>query len=158
MTDVKKIDHIPTRVKETLSVGEISKRSGLSISAIHFYESKNLISSIRNKSNHRRFKRDVLRRLAIIKVAKNLGLSLKTIENAFKKLPKNQTPTEKDWADLSLSWHNEINQRITQLIRLRDRLTGCIGCGCLSIENCRLINFNDYLGENKTGGVLLEKI
>ncbi|MCF6777709.1 redox-sensitive transcriptional activator SoxR [Thiotrichales bacterium 19X7-9] len=142
---------------EYLTVGALAKRSGLSISAIHFYETKGLIISQRNLSNHRIFKRDTLRRLAIIKAAKNLGMPLVSIQQAFKTLPQNRTPKKADWAKLSARWHDELSLRITQLTRLRDQLTSCIGCGCLSVEKCQLINADDHLAIKASGGVLLEK-
>ncbi|MFZ9036024.1 MAG: redox-sensitive transcriptional activator SoxR [Francisellaceae bacterium] len=142
-------------LKKYLSVGEVSKRSGLAISAIHFYESKGLIKSHRNGANHRRFRRDVLRRLAIIQAAGNLGIPLKVIAKAINTLPGDKIPTANDWQRLSKTWQHDLNERIKQLQSLRDRLDFCIGSGCLSLDKCQLFNPNDQLGENIAGAFLL---
>lgn len=141
-----------------LSVGEVAARSGLAVSALHFYESKGLISSIRSRGNQRRYGRDVLRRLGIIKVAQRVGIPLAEIEAAFATLPQGRTPTAADWQVLSGLWKDELDDRITRLTLLRDHLTGCIGCGCLSIDSCPLRNPNDRLGSEGTGARLLEDI
>ena len=141
-----------------LSVGEVAARSGLAVSALHFYESKGLIASIRSRGNQRRYGRDVLRRLGIIKVAQRVGIPLAEIEAAFATLPQGRTPTVADWQTLSQLWKNDLDDRIKRLILLRDHLTGCIGCGCLSIESCPLRNPHDTLGSEGTGARLLEDI
>lgn len=133
--------------KEELSIGEVSKRSGVSISSIHFYENKGLICSHRNSSNHRRFSRDVLRKISVIKIAQKSGVQLKEIKAALATIPDNKTVTLDDWSRLSKQWHYELDERINQLIALRDNLDSCIGCGCLSIERCRLANPYDTLAD-----------
>ena len=139
-----------------LTVGEVAERSGVAVSAIHFYEAKGLIMSWRNQGNQRRYPREVLRRVAIIKVAQRLGIPLASIREALDSLPKGRTPTQKDWAKLSGRWKDDLDSRIDQLTKLRDRLTGCIGCGCLSTESCPLRNPWDRLAEQGPGPRLLE--
>lgn len=126
-----------------LSVGELSRRSGIAISALHFYEAQGLISSTRSAGNQRRYRRDTLRRLAVIQVAQQVGVPLRTIGEALGTLPLKRTPTRSDWKELSSRWHADLTERICQLTRLRDTLDGCIGCGCLSIDRCRLYNPRD---------------
>ncbi len=145
-----------TPLGRLLTVGEVAERSGLAVSALHFYEAKGLISSIRTRGNQRRYGRDVLRRLGIIKVAQRVGIPLLEIQTAFASLPQGRTPTVADWQTLSARWKNELDERIRRLSLLRDRLTGCIGCGCLSIESCPLRNPCDRLGEEGPGARLLE--
>jgi MerR family redox-sensitive transcriptional activator SoxR len=139
-----------------LSVGEVAERSGLAVSALHFYETKGLIASIRSSGNQRRYGRDVLRRLGIIKVAQRVGIPLSEIQAAFETLPQGRTPTVADWQKLSATWKDDLDVRIRRLSLLRDRLTGCIGCGCLSIESCPLRNPFDTLGKGGPGARLLE--
>ena len=139
-----------------LSVGEVAARSGLKISAIHFYEAKGLIVSVRTAGNQRRYRRDVLRRVAVIKVAQRIGLPLKSIAAALKNLPQSRTPTKEDWRQLSLSWRAELNERIEKLARLRENLTDCIGCGCLSLKVCPLRNPMDKLAAAGPGPQLLD--
>lgn len=134
-------------VPRELSVGEVSQRSGVSISALHFYERKGLIHSMRTAGNQRRYHRDVLRRLAVIRVAQRVGLPLEAVASAFASLPEHKTPTRAEWAKMSASWREELEARITQLQLLKDQLTDCIGCGCLSLQRCRLSNPDDSLGE-----------
>jgi MerR family redox-sensitive transcriptional activator SoxR len=126
-----------------LSVGEVSRRSGIAVSALHFYEAQGLISSIRTAGNQRRYQRDTPRRLAVIQVAQQVGVPLRAIGGALGTLPSNRTPTRSDWKKLSSRWHADLTERISQLTRLRDTLDGCIGCGCLSIDRCRLYNPRD---------------
>ncbi len=135
------------KIKTDLSIGEVSKRSGVAISSIHFYENKGLICSHRNSSNHRRFSRDVLRKISVIKIAQKSGVQLKEIKEALATIPDNKTVTLDDWSRLSKQWHNQLDERINQLIALRDNLDSCIGCGCLSIDRCRLANPYDTLGD-----------
>lgn len=144
------------RLHRELSVGEVATRSGLAISAIHFYEAKGLIRSRRNAGNQRRFSRDVLRRVAIIKVAQRTGISLAEIRDAFDTLPASHSPTAADWRRLSASWRQALDERITRLTRLRDQLDHCIGCGCLSMDDCPLRNPEDELAEEGTGPRLLD--
>lgn len=139
-----------------LSVGEIAKRSGVAVSTIHFYESKGLIPSWRNAGNQRRFPRGVLRRIAAIKVAQRLGIPLDAIGQALSVLPSNRAPTNADWKNLSKKWRDELNDRITKLTRLRDQLDSCIGCGCLSMEDCPLRNPQDQLAKEGPGPRLLD--
>ena len=139
-----------------LSVGEVARRSGLAVSAIHFYEAKGLIASRRNAGNQRRFRRDVLRRLAIIKVAQRTGISLDEIREAFDTLPDARAPGAADWQRLSADWRAALDERIRCLTQLRDQLDHCIGCGCLSLNECPLRNPDDELGEQGCGAQLLE--
>lgn len=142
--------------RKLLTVGEVAERSGLAVSALHFYEAKGLISSIRSRGNQRRFGRDVLRRLGIIKVAQRVGVPLAEIQAAFDTLPQGRTPTATDWQRLSALWKEDLDTRIGRLIALRDRLTDCIGCGCLSVESCPLRNPYDRLAKDGPGPRLLE--
>ncbi|MGK8438357.1 redox-sensitive transcriptional activator SoxR [Ectopseudomonas hydrolytica] len=139
-----------------LSVGQVAERSGVAVSTLHFYETKGLIHSQRNAGNQRRYRRDVLRRVAIIKVAQRLGIPLADIGAALATLPSDHMPTAADWQQLSAQWQRDLNARIEQLTRLRDQLTGCIGCGCLSMQDCPLRNPRDELGEQGAGARLLE--
>ncbi len=146
----------PANIAKRLAVGEVAARSGVAVSAIHFYESKGLIKSLRNEGNQRRYTRDVLRRVAVIKVAQRIGISLASIHEALASLPEGRTPTAADWARLSRRWQQELDDRIKQLTQLRDQLDDCIGCGCLSIGACKLRNPLDELSEQGTGPRLLE--
>lgn len=127
-------------MKNTLSIGELSKRSGVAPSALRFYEERDLIRSERNPSGHRRYSRPVLRRVAFIVFAQRLGLTLQEVATELKKLPSHEVPTAADWAKLSGAWKKRIDQQIAQLEKLRDGLTDCIGCGCLSFKKCRFAN------------------
>ncbi|MEV4256842.1 redox-sensitive transcriptional activator SoxR [Spirillospora sp. NPDC049652] len=138
------------RVHE-LTVGQLAERSGVAVSALHFYESKGLISSRRTAGNQRRFTRDTLRRVAFIKVAQRVGIPLDRVREALATLPEERTPTTEDWARLSETWRSELDDRIAQLEKLRDDLTDCIGCGCLSIKTCALANPYDRLGDEGPG-------
>lgn len=140
-----------------LSVGQVAKRCGVKVSTLHFYESLGLIKSLRNQGNQRRYKREVLRRISIIKAAQKMGVSLEEIKAAFANLPDNRTPTKSDWQQLSIYWQQGLNQKIAYLEKLRDSLDGCIGCGCLSMKNCPIYNPEDKLGDDNAGAVLLEK-
>jgi MerR family redox-sensitive transcriptional activator SoxR len=145
------------RIRRELSVGEAAERSGVAVSTLHFYESKGLIRSSRSGGNQRRYARDVLRRIAIIKVAQQAGIPLATIRQALASLPADGAPTRKDWRKLSTGWRMELNSRIQKLTELRDRLDDCIGCGCLSITACPLRNPSDQLAEQGAGPRLLEQ-
>jgi MerR family transcriptional regulator, redox-sensitive transcriptional activator SoxR len=134
-----------------LSVGQLSARSGVSVSALHFYESEGLIVSRRTEGNQRRYQRDVLRRVAFIRASQRVGIPLRTIRDALDQLVGSRTPTAGDWARLSAAWRDDLDDRIAQLQRLRDRLTGCIGCGCLSLDRCQLANPDDVLGQDGPG-------
>ncbi|WP_313204422.1 MULTISPECIES: redox-sensitive transcriptional activator SoxR [Stenotrophomonas] len=137
--------------EQELSVGDVARRSGVAVSALHFYERKGLISSLRTAGNQRRYARDVLRRLAVIRVAQRVGMPLEAVARAFETLPQGRAPTKADWARLSARWQQELGERIHMLQLLRDELTGCIGCGCLSLKRCRLANPDDVLGERGDG-------
>ena len=134
-----------------LTVGQVAERSGVAVSALHFYEAQGLISSRRTTGNQRRYPRQILRRVAFIRASQGVGIPLRRIKAALDLLPENRTPTRKDWERLSTAWRDDLNDRITQLEHLRDRLTGCIGCGCLSLQGCKLINPYDVLGDQGPG-------
>ncbi|MBL8263697.1 MAG: redox-sensitive transcriptional activator SoxR [Xanthomonadaceae bacterium] len=134
-----------------LGVGEVARRSGLAVSALHFYERRGLIRSVRNAGNQRLYARDVLRRLAVIRVAQRVGVPLDAIRRAFADLPDERTPTRAEWARMSAAWRGELDARIRDLQHLRDQLSDCIGCGCLSLRRCRLNNPGDALGEAGDG-------
>ena len=144
------------RFKPLLSPGEVAKRSGVAVSALHFYESKGLIKSRRNSGNQRRYTRDVLRNVAIIKIAQRIGIPLATIGEEFGVLPDGHKIIKNDWKKMSSQWREELDRRINMLTALRDELDGCIGCGCLSGADCPLRNPGDKLGEEGTGARLLE--
>jgi MerR family redox-sensitive transcriptional activator SoxR len=131
---------------QELTVGQVAARSGVAVSALHFYEKKGLIRSRRTTGNQRRYARDVLRRVAFIRVSQRVGIPLNDIRDALAELPEERTPTPRDWARLSSAWRGELDARIEQLQRLRNDLIGCIGCGCLSLHHCRLANPADRLG------------
>jgi len=130
---------------DTLTIGDLSARSGLAPSALRYYERMGLIHAARTSGNQRRYARADLRRVAFIRVAQQVGVSLEEIRSALAELPENRTPTKADWARLSARWHGRLTEKITLLERLRDQLTGCIGCGCLSLDRCGLINPEDRL-------------
>lgn len=140
-----------------LSVGEVAERSGVAVSAVHFYERQGLIQSKRNGSNHRRYSAWVLRRIAVIQVAQRAGIPLKEIRDAFRTLPSDTRMTAEDWAALSAAWKSGLDERIARLTRLRDQIAGCIGCGCLSMDKCALFNPDDIIGKNGSGPRYLEE-
>jgi MerR family redox-sensitive transcriptional activator SoxR len=133
------------------SVGELATRAGVATSALRFYEANGLIHSERNASGHRRYRSDMLRRVAFIRVAQRIGLSLGEIEQALASLPSQRTPTRTDWNRLSSRWIPRIDEQIASLELLRDRLDGCIGCGCLSLETCELYNLGDRAAQKGSG-------
>ncbi|MBB5787305.1 redox-sensitive transcriptional activator SoxR [Jiangella mangrovi] len=137
--------------KSELSVGELSQRSGVAVSALHFYERQGLISSRRTAGNQRRYLRPTLRRVALIRIAQRVGIPLADINRALASLPDGRTPNQKDWEKLSRQWRAELDERIRRLQQLRDDFTDCIGCGCLSMRNCGLANSHDELGEHGPG-------
>lgn len=141
---------VPQEVRE-LTVGQLAVRSGVAVSALHFYESEGLIKSRRTSGNQRRYPRATLRRVAFIRASQRVGISLKAIEGALAQLPDGRTPTRADWAHLSRSWRDDLDERIRRLENLRDELDGCIGCGCLSLESCRLSNPDDIGGSEGPG-------
>ena len=134
-----------------LSVGEVARRSGLAVSALHYYEREGLIQSWRSAGNQRRYDRSVLRRLAIIKAGQQVGISLPEIRARLDLLPAGRTPGKADWSRLAAGWREALDRRIAGLERLRDRLDGCIGCGCLSIETCPLRNPADIAASRGPG-------
>ncbi len=134
-----------------LSVGELAQRSGVAVSALHFYESKGLITSQRSAGNQRRYGRDTLRKVAVIRIAQRVGVPLQTIAQALAQLPQGRAPTLADWQRLSAAWRGELDDRILQLQQLRDQLTDCIGCGCLSLQRCRLRNPGDTMAGQGAG-------
>jgi MerR family redox-sensitive transcriptional activator SoxR len=143
-------------IKFSLSVGEVAKRSGVAVSALHFYEAEGLIHSSRTAGNQRRYPRDVLRRISFIRTAQRVGVPLAEIADTLQSLPNGRTPTRDDWTRLSLAWRARLDERIRMLERLRDNLDDCIGCGCLSLERCRLRNPADTLAAQGPGAVWLE--
>ena len=134
-----------------LTIGAMSERTGVATSALRFYEAEGLIHATRTAGGQRRYARDVLRRVSFIRVAQQVGLTLDEIREALHSLPEHRTPTEKDWHRLSASWRPRLDAQIAMLERLRDRLDGCIGCGCLSLRFCRMLNPDDRAGEQGPG-------
>jgi MerR family redox-sensitive transcriptional activator SoxR len=130
-------------LSELLSIGEVAARAGITTSALRFYEKERLVESTRSDGGQRRYHRDALRRIAFIRVAQRVGLSLDEIREALTSLPEARTPTAADWKRLSQSWRARLDARIAELQRLRDNLDSCIGCGCLSLRACQLSNPND---------------
>ena len=130
-------------MSERLTIGELAERSGVAASALRFYEERGLIGSERASSGHRRFNRPVIRRVAFIVFAQRVGLSLDEIGEELAKLPPDRAPTRRDWSQLSWGWSDRIDERIEELERLKAGLTDCIGCGCLSLDRCRLANPDD---------------
>jgi MerR family transcriptional regulator, redox-sensitive transcriptional activator SoxR len=140
-----------------LTIGELSARSGVAPSALRFYEQQGLIRSTRTSGNQRRYERSELRRVAFIRIAQQIGISLDRIQRALAELPDSRTPTKADWERLSRTWRAELDERIDMLRKLRDDLTGCIGCGCLSLQQCSLYNPGDKLAAQGPGAVILAR-
>jgi MerR family redox-sensitive transcriptional activator SoxR len=140
---------------ETLTIGDFAVRSGVAPSALRYYEREGLIRSSRTGGNQRRYERAELRRVAFIRIAQQVGVSLDEIRDALASLPENRTPTKADWSRLSAHWRRKLEDRIRLMERLRDQLTGCIGCGCLSLQRCNLINPNDRLAARGSGPRIL---
>lgn len=136
---------------EWLTIGELANRAGVATSALRFYESKGLIESERSAGNQRRYQRAALRRVSIIRAAQEVGLSLSEVGEALATLPHDKTPTKADWERMSRAWHQRLDQQIAELQALRDDLTGCIGCGCLSLKSCAIFNPADAIAERGTG-------
>jgi MerR family redox-sensitive transcriptional activator SoxR len=136
---------------ETLAIGDFATRSGVAPSALRYYEKEGLIRSTRTGGNQRRYQRSELRRVAFIRIAQQVGVSLDEIREALESLPENRTPTKADWSRLSARWRRRLDERITLMEGLRDQLTGCIGCGCLSMQRCKLINPDDRLAATGPG-------
>lgn len=138
-----------------LTPGELAHRSGVAVSALHFYEREGLITSRRTSGNQRRYPRETLRRVAFIRMSQRLGIPLARIREALATLPDDRVPTSKDWARLSAGWRQDLEDRIVHLQRLRDNLTGCIGCGCMSLKACQLVNPEDVLADHGPGAANL---
>lgn len=136
---------------DLIPIGEMARRTGLTVSAIRFYEAKGLIEPVRTSGNQRRFLRSDIRRVSFILIAQQLGLSLEEIDNLMANLPHGRTPTARDWRSISRSIRERLDKRIDQLERTRDRLDGCIGCGCLSLEHCAIYNPDDTLAAKGPG-------
>lgn len=134
-----------------LAVGQVAARSGVTVSTLHFYEAEGLIHSTRTAGNQRRFPREVLRRVAFIRASQAVGIPLRRIKEALDQLPDSRTPSRRDWERVSAAWRDDLDQRIVRLQHLRDRLSGCIGCGCLSLGLCNLVNPDDRLGRQGPG-------
>lgn len=139
-----------------LLVGQLAERSGLAVSALHFYERSGLIQSNRDSGNRRLYTRDTLRRLAFIRASQRVGIPLADIKKALDALPKRRTPREADWFALSTQWQTRLDAQIEQLTRLREDLTNCIGCGCLSFARCHLVNADDEMAAEGAGARRLE--
>jgi MerR family redox-sensitive transcriptional activator SoxR len=158
--EVKASGQIMTRAFDPhgfLSVGELAQRSGVPVSTLHFYERQGLIQSLRTSGNQRRYFRAVLRWVAIIKVAQQVGIPLALIKATLEQLPRGRPPTAEDWQAMAEGWRQELDRRIRGLTQLRDQLGDCIGCGCLSIHTCPLRNPNDALAECGPGPRLLRE-
>src|SRR5262245_33177836 len=142
---------------DELTIGELSGRSGVAASALRFYESHGLISSQRTSGNQRRYERAALRRVALIQAGRAAGIPLKRIRSALQTLPADRTPSRQDWGRLSTAWQHDLDARIAGLTAIRDRLTTCIGCGCLSIDRCDLLNPGDEAGSAGPGARYFER-
>lgn len=143
--------HFVPKTIDLLTIGELAERSGQATSALRFYEAEGLISAERTQGGQRRFRRSSLRRVAFIRAAQRVGLSLEEIRASLNELPNNRTPTRVDWARLSRDWRPTLDRRIQELEQLRDELTGCIGCGCLSLKTCALANPDDQAAKSGSG-------
>lgn len=136
---------------ETWTIGRVAERAGVATSALRFYEEQGLIEAERTSSGHRRYSRDVLRRIAFLRIAQRVGLSLDEVRAALEALPDARTPTKRDWQRLAESWGPRLDEHIRMLERLRNRLDGCIGCGCLSMRDCALLNPDDEVAVRGPG-------
>lgn len=139
-----------------LTIGQLSERAGVATSAIRFYESKGLIRSTRTAGNQRRYEQSTLRRVSFIRAAQRVGLTLEEIAEALAELPQNRTPTKADWHKISREWRPRLDEQIRRIELLRSRLDSCIGCGCLSLKSCALMNPGDIAAAQGRGAVLLE--
>jgi MerR family redox-sensitive transcriptional activator SoxR len=131
------------RTDELLTIGELARRAGVATSTLRYYEDRGLIASGRTEGNQRRYQRSTLRTVSVIRAAQEVGLTLAEIERALGSLPDSRTPTKADWAKLAKGWKSDLDARIDELIALRDDLGGCIGCGCLSLKSCAILNADD---------------
>lgn len=138
-------------ISEWISIGTLSKRTGVSVSALHFYERKGLIQSHRNDSNHRQYPRHMIRIVSLIQIAQRTGFTLEDILLELQELPNQKQVTLEDWEKLGVRWRHELDKKITQLTELRNMMTDCIGCGCLSLERCKLLNPCDELAKEGAG-------
>ncbi|HEX7046124.1 MAG TPA: redox-sensitive transcriptional activator SoxR [Gammaproteobacteria bacterium] len=138
-------------MNEEITIGELSERSGVATSALRYYEERGLIRALRTSSGHRRYPRHVIRRVTFVVFAQRVGLTLEDIGAELAKLPENRAPRRDDWAKLSSNWRKRIDARIAELERLKEGLTECIGCGCLSMQRCRLVNPDDRAARSGPG-------
>ncbi len=138
-------DTLPKAANQIMSIGDLAERTGLAVSAIRFYETKGLVTPERNTGGQRRYLRSDIRRLSFVQVSQQLGFSIEEIRKALATLPEGRTPTQKDWEKISLDFRADLDERIARMTRLRDYLEGCIGCGCLSMKKCALVNPEDGL-------------
>ena len=142
---------VALHARDLMSIGNVAERTGVAPSALRFYEREGLLTSERSGGGQRQFHREVLRRVAFIRTAQRVGLTLDEIKTAMASLPKNRTPTRADWQKLSHAWRARLDEQIAVIERLRDRLTSCIGCGCLSLKTCALLNPDDTVAANGSG-------
>jgi MerR family transcriptional regulator, redox-sensitive transcriptional activator SoxR len=142
---------------DELTIGEVSARSGVAPSALRFYEAEGLIAARRTDGNQRRYERAMLRRIAFIQAGRAAGIPLERIHAALQTLPSDRSPTSRDWRRLSRSWREDLDRRIATLQGLRERLTTCIGCGCLSLKTCALLNAGDEAAAKGPGAHYLEQ-
>lgn len=142
---------VEVKGSRTFTVGEVAARAGVATSALRFYETNGLIASERTAAGHRRYHADVLRRVGFVKVAQRVGLSLNEIKSALDSLPNSRTPNRRDWAKLAASWQPIIDERIVLLQAMKEKLDGCIGCGCLSLDTCALYNPSDIASDRGSG-------
>jgi MerR family transcriptional regulator, redox-sensitive transcriptional activator SoxR len=142
---------------DLLTIGEVAQRSGFAASALRYYEQAGLIESTRTSGQQRRYERSVLRRLAFIRAARNIGLGLEEVRAALDRLPAGRTPTRADWTRMSRAWRDRLDEQIDALVHLRDGLDSCIGCGCLSLQRCRLSNPGDVAAGVGPGAVYLPR-
>ncbi|MEU2613635.1 redox-sensitive transcriptional activator SoxR [Micromonospora sp. NPDC007271] len=149
-------DEMHARPDDHLTIGEVARRTGVPASALHFYERKGLIFSLRNGGNQRVYPRHMLRRISLIIVAKRLGIPLSDVAGVFVTLPADEAPTHAAWQRVSRSWKRQLEERRREIESLEQELTGCIGCGCLSMKGCLLLNPDDALGQQGPGPVRLQ--
>ena len=142
---------IRAQTPSLLTIGAVSERTGVSASALRYYEAEGLVHAVRSEGGQRRYHRDVIRRVSFVRIAQEVGLSLEEIRGALASLPEHRTPTQRDWHRLATSWGPRLDAQIAKLQRLRDRLEGCIGCGCLSLQVCRIMNPGDVVAERGPG-------
>ncbi|GAA1537115.1 redox-sensitive transcriptional activator SoxR [Nocardioides humi] len=150
-------DHKPTPT-DLLAIGEVARRTGVAVSALHFYERLGLISATRTAGGQRRYARHVIRRVSVIQVAKRMGIPLAEVAEVFADLPQDRMPSKVDWRRISERWHGRLEARRKEIERMEHELIECIGCGCVSLRSCRVLNPDDELGSNGTGPRLLPEI